>query len=400
MKFSYKAVTQDGKTVEGILDAQNKRLGVQILRNRQLIPIRLVENNTKSFSTYLPFKKSSSQDLIFFTRQLSSMLTAGLTLVQSLGILKDQVQNSAMGDVVRTIIADIEEGRTFWQSIGKHDSVFSPIYISLIRAAETSGVLDKILVRLAENLEKQQKIRDTIRSALIYPVIIIIGMGGVMVVMMVVVVPQLALLYKQLNIELPLSTRVVIALSDLLIHLWPLLIAGVVLIMFFVRYVGQLPPGKRFMDTIVLKLPVFGKLTRESILTEITRTVGLLVGSGSLVIEAFKQTADVAGNVLYRDAMIAIAEKIEKGVTVGESIGSSSLFPNIVAQMAKIGEQTGKLDESFTKISEYFEREVDQTVKTLTAALEPLIMVVLGISVGFLIISIVTPIYSLVSAIH
>ena len=262
------------------------------------------------------------------------------------------------------------------------------------------GLLDKVLSRLADNLEKQAKLKSTIKGALMYPVIVILLMVVVMVVMLIFVIPQLTTLYANLNIELPLPTQILLTTSKLFAIFWPVIL--VIVIVCFVGYRKWVATagGRLIVDNIILKLPIFGELIRKTILAEFARTFGLLVGTGTLVVEALNETANIAGNVNYKNAIVAVGNQVEKGVSVGTSMAYSPLFPPLLVQLVKIGEQTGKMDENLSKASEYFEREVDQTVKTLTTAMEPFIMIVLGIGVAFLIISVITPIYSLISSIQ
>lgn len=399
MKLSYRAVTKDGKTVRGIIEAKDVSEAAVYLRRREFVPIEIASKD-KDFLKLIPFfNRTGTADIVFFTRQLSSMISSGLTLMQALSILKDQIENASLIDIVSSIIADVEEGKSFSSAIEKYPKVFSPIYTSLIKAAEASGLLDKVLLRLADNLEKQQKLKSTIRSALMYPAIVVIGMIIVMTIMMIFVIPQLTTLYESLNVELPLPTKIVVGLSHFTISFWPLVLGIVGLSIFLFKRWRTSESGRLITDDLLLKLPVFGKLTKQTILAEFTRTFGLLVGTGSLVVESLNQTADIAGNLFYKNAILGVAKRVEKGISVGDAMLAYPLFPPILVQTIKVGEQTGKLDEALLKVSEYFEREVDQTVKTLTTALEPFIMIVLGIGVAFLIISIIVPIYSLTSSI-
>lgn len=401
MKLLYKAVTRDGKTVGGVIEAKDSNEAASFLRTKGLLPTSIIPKKEGGLSAFLPFlKKSSSKDLVFFTRQLSSMISSGLTLMQTLNILKEQVQNEAMKDIINGIILDVEEGKAFSEALSKFPEVFSPIYISLIKAAETSGLLDKVLLRLADNLEKQQKLKSTVKSALMYPIIVIIGMIIVMSIMMIFVIPQLSVLYENLGVPLPLPTRIIVGMSRFVTTFWPIILAFVVLIIFFYRRWRKTQAGQIFIDDLTLKLPVFGKLVNQSILTEFTRTFGLLIGTGTLVVQSLNQSSDVVGNSIYKNAINGVAKRVEKGLSVADAVASFSVFPPIVVQMVGIGEQTGKLDESLMRVSEYFEREVEQSVKNLTTAMEPFIMVVLGIGVAFLIISIITPIYNLTSSIQ
>lgn len=400
MKLRYKAATKEGKLNQGLLDAKDIQAAAAYLRSKNLLPIQITKVDTQ-ISAKLPFlNKVKTQDLILFTRQMSSMLSSGLTLMKSLDILKDQMQNPAMTEIVTSIINDVSEGKSFGQSIEKYPKVFSPIYASIIKAGEESGLLDKVLLRLADNLEKQAKLKSTIRSALMYPIIVIILMVVIMVIMIVFIIPQLNVLYENLNVPLPLPTQILIGIANFTTTFWPIiLIVSVVIIAFFRRWSSTIS-GRLIIDDFILKLPVFGNLIKKTTLAEFSRTLGLLVGTGTLVVEALKQTSQTTGNMLYRNAIVSVASQVEKGVPVGSAMSSSILFPTLLVQLVKIGEQTGKMDETLGKASEYFEREVDEIVKTLTTAMEPFIMIILGIGVAFLIISVITPIYSLVSSIQ
>jgi type IV pilus assembly protein PilC len=401
MKLYYRAVTQDGKVVRGLIDAKDVKEAGYYLRKHQLLPIVISAEGRYSIARFLPFlKRTSGNDLIFFTRQLSSMLTSGLNLMQALTIMKNQIKSQAMNDVLQGIISKVEDGGSFSSALERYPHLFSPIYIALMRAAESSGLLDKVLLRLSDNLEKQQRLRSTIRGALTYPIIVIVMMLGVVVVMMVVAIPQLSTFYKSMGVSLPLTTQLVIGMSNIMINYWWMVLISVVLVSYvFRRWYGQ-EAGRRAVDTLILKIPLIGRLVSESLMVEFARTLGLLVGTGSLVVDSLLKSADIVDNLLYRNEIILVAKRVEKGISVGDALEASSVFPSILVQMVKIGEQTGKLDESLTRVAEYFEREVEQTVKALTTAMEPAIMVVLGLGVGFLIFAVITPIYKVITAIQ
>lgn len=401
MRLRYKAATNDGKIITGFIDAKEVLDAANYLRSKELLPIKIEKISTSPIYHFIAsFNKVGSQDLVLFTRQLSSMLNSGLTLMKGLEILREQIQNKAMAEVVGGIITDIEGGRNLSSAISKYPDVFSPIYISLVKAGESSGLLDKVLLRLAENLEKQAKLRSTIKSALTYPVIVIALMGVVMLVMMIFVIPQLSVLYKNLNLELPLPTQIMVGVSSAIAVFWPIIIIAFGVGYYFFLKWKKTEQGAFIVDNLVLKLPVFGKLIKQSILTEFSRTLGLLIGTGTLVVDSLIQTADTAGNVHYKTAIVNLSNQVEKGVPLGEAMSPNPLFPPMLIQMVKVGEQTGKVDETLVRASEYYEREVNQTVKTLTTAMEPFIMIVLGTGVAFLIISVITPIYSLISSIQ
>ena len=401
MKLRYKAVTKDGKPIRGSIESQDPSEAAAYLRQRELIPIEInQEAQTNFLHLFSGVKKVKSKDLVLFTRQLSSMLSSGLTLIKSLEILKDQTANKVIQETLGGILIDLQEGTPFSASIAKYPEIFPQIYISLVKAGESSGLLDKIFLRLADNLEKQQKLRSTVKSALTYPVIIIVLMSGVMLIMFIFVIPQLTKLYASLNAPLPAITKITIGISSIIGKLWPLLIGVLGLLYYAYSRWKKTLKGRETIDTYILKVPLVGKIKKQSILAEFSRTFGLLMGTGTLVVDALSQSADVTGNIIYENAIGEISKRVEKGITVGEAMSAYPLFPTLLIQLVKVGEETGKMDENLLKASDYFEEEVNQLVKTLSTAMEPLIMIVLGLMVGFLIFSVITPIYGLLSSIH
>jgi len=400
MRLSYKAVDKDGKIQQGLIQAKNQEEAVGFLHAKGFLPIRVEESTEEGFSLPRIFKRGHGKEMVLFTRQLSSMLSSGLTLVQALLILRDQLQNESIRDVTVSIISDVQEGKKFSEALTTHPEYFSQIYIALVAAGESSGFLDKILDRLATNLERSEKLRTEILSALLYPFVIIILMVVVVVIMMVFVIPQLTQLYSNLNITLPLPTQIVIGVSQFTISYWPVIIGIFVLAGVFYNRWSATQSGKLIRDDLLLRVPIFGKIIKTAILTEFSRTFGLLIGSGTLVVQALVKTANVANNLVYKNAIDDVAKRVEKGITVGDAISAYKIFPPMLVQMVHIGEQTGKLDESLLRVSEYYEHDVETAIKGLTTAMEPLIMVVLGVGVAFLIISVITPIYNLTSSIR
>lgn len=401
MKLRYKAATADGRIVQGIIDAKDESEAASYLRSKELFPVQIKKQAEGILTKYFPFlNKLSNNEVILFTRQLSSMLASGLTLMRALQIYKDQLQNQQMTEVVGGIISNVEEGKALSFAISKYPDVFPPIYISLIKAGESSGLLDKVLLRLANNMEKQAKLRSTVKGALLYPAIVVILMILVIFIMMIFVIPQLSTLYTSLNVPLPLPTKIVIGFSSFLGTFWPLILVLMIGFFYFFRRWKKTAEGQLILDDFILRLPIFGKLIKQTILSEFSRTFGLLVGTGTLVVESLIQTADTTGNVHFKNAIHGVAKQVEKGVSIGDAMSSYPLFPPMLVQLVKVGEQTGKVDETLGKASEYFEEQVNQQVRTLTTALEPFIMIVLGVGVAFLIISVITPIYSLISSLQ
>lgn len=399
--FRYKARSSEGTIVAGLVEAPEASAATRLLHDKKLfiIGVSEVREGVNLSSLLARFKRVGFGDIVTFTRQLSTMVTAGLSLPEALTILRSQTTNQAFSRVLLDMEHHIVGGGNLADALAKHSENFSTIYISLVRAGESSGTLDTVLSRLADSMESQREFRSKVSGALIYPAIILIGMVGVVAVMMVVVIPKLNDLYRDFDIELPITTRILIAISDNAVRWWPfVLVGGAAGWIGFSRW-RKSPIGEFLVDSLILKLPLFGDLIKKITLVEFTRTMAMLITSGIHILEALRILKDSLGNVLYRNAIEELAKKVEKGFPLGETFAQYQIFPPIVAQMIKVGEETGKLDDSLLKLSKYFQSESEHLVKGLTTAIEPIIMVVLGLGVGFIVISIITPIYSLTSQI-
>jgi len=396
-KFKYKAKDKSGKTTEGLVEASNISQAAKILRERGLLIVTL---NKKGENLILQVKKSlgrvTVQDKVNFTRQLATMINAGLTITEALSILELQT-SPALNRLISDVLREVESGVTFAEALEKHGTVFDQIYIALIRSGETAGVLDKILSRLADNLEKQAEFRRKIKGAMVYPIIVIGGMIAVMVVMIIFVIPKLTTIYEEFQADLPNSTKLLIALSKFATHYWWLAIALIGGLVFLGRFLSKNPLFRRQFDEFLFKFPIIGKLRKSMILTEFTRTLGLLVGSGILIVEAIEVTTKSLNSPNYEEKMKEVSKEVEKGLPLATALAKTEIFPPLLPQMVAVGEETGKLDELLGKVSTYFEQETDNAVKGLTTAIEPLIMVVLGVGVGFLMLAIIMPIYNLTS---
>jgi len=397
--FNYKARTADGKNVQGLVEAPEGAEAARLLRDRKLFVVSLTEAKQRySLSALLVrFKKVGFSDIVNFTRQLATMIVAGLSLPESLTILRAQSPNPMFTQVLLDVEHQIVSGGNLADSLAKYPDYFSPIYVALIRAGETSGNLDEVLTRLADSLETQREFRARVKGAMIYPIIIIIGMIGVIMVMMTVVVPKLTELYSDFGIDLPASTRFLMAVSGFSVRYWWLVILGGVGGAYVFNKWRKTPVGELMIDAAILKIPLIGDLQKKIILVEFTRTLAMLIGSGIHILEGLRILKDSLANVLFRDAVAEVARKIEKGFPLAETFGQYDVFPAIVPQMMKVGEETGKLDDTLNKLSVYFQTESEHLVKGLTTAIEPIIMVVLGVGVGFIVISVITPIYNLTS---
>jgi len=397
--FKYTAKNSEGKTVKGEVEAYNENSAAGLLKKKGhlILSITLVSKRT-FFSIPKIFGGVSINERVNFTNQLAVMLSSGLNLGQSLEILAGQADKVAFKKIIGKILRDVEGGAALSSALQKHPKVFNTTYVSLIRAGEAGGGLDRILTKLAINLEKQRDLRGKIKGALVYPVIISIAMIGVVTIIMIFVVPKLTDMYTSLNVELPLPTKILIGLSNFLVKQWYVVLLIIAGAFFLFKFYKKTTTGAIMLARISLKLPIFGKLMKQKEMTEFSGTLALLTASGVPIVESLAIVSESLGNVIYRDQTKDIAQSVQKGFTLSESIKKGSDFPNLISQMVSVGEETGKIDEILGKVAAYYEMEVDRIVKNLSTALEPIIMLFLGGVVGLLIISIITPIYKLTSS--
>lgn len=398
-RFNYKAKDSAGRIIKGEVEAASVDAAAKLVRSKGFFVISINPKIDSPFSLFRRMReKITGSDVANFTRQLSTMINAGLPITEALLILRSQTKKS-MQAIVAQLLADVEAGESFSAALGKHPKVFGKTYIALVKSGEIGGVLDAVLLRLADNLEKQQEFGSKVKGALIYPVIIVVGMIIVSMVMMVFVIPKLLGLYADFNADLPLPTKILIGVSGFFVKYWfiALILLGIGL--YVLRLYKATPEGRHKIDELIFKIPVYGELQRQIILTELTRTLSMMVGAGVSILEGLHITSEVVGNTVISDALIDASNQVEKGFPVAFAFSKHpEAFPFILSQMIAVGEETGKMDEVLTKISRIFEVESDEKVKGLTAAIEPIVMVILGLGVGFLVIAVILPIYNLTSS--
>ncbi|BCX14934.1 MAG: phytochrome sensor protein [Patescibacteria group bacterium] len=399
-RFNFKAKDRNGKLVSGLVEANDERHAASLIREKDLILLSLSSQREDNLNLILnKFKnRIKEDDVATFTRQLATMVNAGLPITESLLILKNQAQNAALKDMLTQILADVQEGQSLSNAIGKYPNVFSPTYIALLKAGEAGGVLDNVLSRLSDNMEKQVEFKGKVKGALIYPVIVVIGMVLVAAIMMIFVIPKMLSLYSEFGADLPGPTKVLMSVSGFFAKFWWLMLIIIAFLFnFFITY-RKTKTGRRKIDELILKIPIFGDLQRQVALTELTRTLSLLVGAGVSILEALSILSQISGNAVIGDALEDSSKDVEKGFPLAYAFAKhSEAFPYILSQMVAVGEETGKMSEVLAKVSHVFEVESDQKVKALTSAIEPLVMIVLGIGVGFLVIAVILPIYNLTS---
>ncbi|OGK14611.1 hypothetical protein A3C98_00165 [Candidatus Roizmanbacteria bacterium RIFCSPHIGHO2_02_FULL_37_15] len=398
MLFKYKAV-KDGNVVVNQIHAESQEAVLSFLKTSDYFPIAIwrLDFPTSKFINLL-ISRVTFNDIVDFTRQLAIMLDAGLTLIDSIDILRKQVKNPALVSLLENLDKEIRSGKTFSTALSLYPQYFPRLYISLVKSGEVSGKLSEILIRLSDNLEKERTFRGKLRGALIYPAFIIVGMIIAGFIMITFVVPKLLELYKEFRIELPFSTKVLLFVSNFFGKFWPLLLIGTALfITIFLKYI-QSQKGRFYLDSILIKLPLIGNLVKISTLVDSTRTLSILVSSGVPLMEALSIITDTSSSLIYKKAFENIKNQVERGLSLGMAMKQAEIFPPILVQMTLVGEQTGHLDNTLFRVSNYFETDSELAIKALTTLIEPIILVILGIGVGFLVFAIITPIYSLTSS--
>lgn len=394
--YVYRGTNRTGGAVSGEQSANNKTELMNLLRRQQIKVSKLSEKG-KEFN--LPtFKQGvNAKDLAVFTRQFSVMIDAGLPLVQCLEILAGQQENKTFESVLTTTRASVEGGATLSAAMRQHDKVFDALYVNLVEAGEAGGILDTILQRLASYIEKNVKLKRAVKSALVYPVAVLLVAGGVITLLLWKVVPIFGTLFLGLGVALPLPTRIVIGLSNFIGSIFGLLIlvffAGVAI---GLKLWHATTNGRYILDGVLLKLPLIGILLRKIAVARFTRTLGTLISSGVPILEGLDITARTSGNAVIEKALGQVRKALEQGKNLADPLKETNVFPSMVTQMIGVGEQTGAMDAMLQKIADFYEEEVDAAVKDLLAALEPAMIVFLGVVVGGIVISMYLPLFSLI----
>ncbi|MCX7956058.1 MAG: type II secretion system F family protein [Patescibacteria group bacterium] len=397
MFFKYKAI-KNGVVFEKKIEANSIKSVVEYLQKNDYIPISIDEIKNKNSILDLISNRISFNDIVDFTRQMAIMLNAGLTIVESLEILKKQMMKPEMQKMINKIDNEIKSGNSLSSALKKYNNHFSNLYIALVRSGEASGKLNEILLKLADNLEKEREFKNKLKGALIYPVVILIAMFIVMFIMITFVIPKLLNLYKDFNVALPLTTQILIMISDFMVKFWPLIIIFIVIGFYSFKKYSQTEKGKKTIDQILLKLPILGKVISISSLVNSTRTLAVLTGAGVSILDSLNIVIDTSENIIFKESFKNIYQKVEKGQSLGLSLEQEEVFPPILVQMTTVGEQTGNLDDTLMRLSKYFESESEIAIKSMTTLIEPAILVILGFGVGFLVMSVITPIYNLTSS--
>ncbi len=394
--FTYTARSFSGDLKTATLEASSRDDVIAQLRRQRLSVVKIDEAVQKKARR----GHIKMRDVVIFTRQFSTMINAGLPLVQALTILAEQSQNKTLSDITRKVVFDVESGNTVADAMGKHPQAFSTLYVNMVAAGEAGGILDTILMRLATFMEKNDALVRKVKGAMIYPSVIMSVAAIAVTVLLIFVIPVFENLFSSAGLALPLPTRVVMAMSRFLKGYWYMVIATVVAAFFlYKRYVSK-PDGRLRVDKILLNVPVLGDVLRKSAVSRFTRTLGTLVSSGVSILDGLEITAKTAGNRVVQDAIMESRASIAGGDTIAQPLKKSGVFPPMVISMISVGEQTGGLDEMLTKIADFYDDEVDAAVGNLLSLLEPMMIVFLGVVVGGMVVAMYLPIFDMINAVQ
>lgn len=397
--YVWNGKTRDGKRQKGELAARNKDEVISIMR-KQNIMVTSVATRSKKLSIKLPFGSSvGDKDIAVFTRQFATMIDAGLPLVQCLDILSKQADNKSFASVINEIRQDVEGGSTYADSLKKHPAVFGDLYVNMVAAGELGGILDTILNRLSKYIEKNIRLKRQVKAALFYPATIVAVAFIVIVVLLVYVIPIFAKMFTDFGGTLPAPTRMVIGASNFMRGNILIIIGIMVAVILGARKYYKTQNGRLVVDNIVLKMPVFGMLARKISVAKFTRTLGTLISSGVPILDGLEIVAKTSGNKVVEKAIYATRQSISEGKTLSEPLETTKVFPPMVVQMIAVGETTGALDAMLSKIADFYDEEVDSTVGILTSLLEPMLMIFLGIVIGFIVVAMYLPIFKMAGTI-
>ncbi|MBN1296283.1 type II secretion system F family protein [bacterium] len=396
-KFRWKGKDANGAEVSGVMDADSQEAVTLNLRRQKIQPLK-VSRSWKDMDISIPGlgDKISERDIVVFTRTFATMVDAGLPLVQCLEILAEQTENPRFSRAILDISQSVESGSTYADALRKHPKIFDELYCNMVEAGETGGILDTILNRLAGYMEKSISLKRQVKSAMVYPTVVVAVACTVVIFLMYAVIPTFAKIFLSLGATLPLPTQIVIGASVFIEKNLFFLLAGLAGLIFLFRYIKKTEKGAKTMDAIALRLPVFGILLRKVAVAKFTRTLSTLIASGVPILEGLEITAKTAGNKIIEEAIMKTRVSISEGKSISEPLSATQVFPTMVTQMIAVGEQTGALDAMLEKIADFYDEEVDIAVQNLTQMLEPMLMAFLGVSIGFIVVAMYMPMFSLV----
>jgi type IV pilus assembly protein PilC len=403
-KYAYRALNREGKEVFGIITAESQALAINDVRSLGLFPTHVREarksderraRKEKRGLNELYFGGVKTKQLVVMTRQLSTLIDAGLPLLRSLNVLIAQLKPCKLRDILREISSDIQQGATFAEALAKHPKQFDRLYVNMVRAGEVGGMLEVVLQRIATFMERRQALKRRVMTALIYPIAVIIIATGIVSFLLVKVVPVFADIFKDFGGELPAPTQFLIAAGDFMVYKWWLLLTIVSWTIITFKVLLKIHAVKRLWDRAVLKIPLVGDLVTKVAVARFARTLGTLITSGVPILQALKITRDTIGNEIIQDAVDKVHESVKEGDTIAAPLDQTKVFPPMVVNMIDVGEETGALDAMLMKVADIYDAEVEAAVEAMLSLLEPAIIIVLGGIIGFIVISLYLPIFTL-----
>jgi type IV pilus assembly protein PilC len=397
-RFSFSAQTTDGEVIHGHLEAVSQEIATEMIikQGHRPISVTKVAGKTELLSFLKPKVKSS--DLVIFTRQLSTMVSAGVPLLRALNTLTEQTENATFKDTLLSITKDIQSGTSLGDSFGKHPRVFSDVYVNMVRAGEAGGILDDILKRLAVQQEKNDSIKKKVKSAMTYPIILLIITIGAFFGLMLFVIPSIGKILLDLggpDAELPMVTQVMLGISNFMVSRWYIILAATIIFVFGGRTYLRTPAGKKQLHYTIIHVPILGSVIKKVAIARFARTFSSLIGAGVSMLETLRVTGNSVGNEAFKDEINKGASAVTAGQQLSAALAKSSLFPGIVPQMLAVGEETGKTADILLKIADFYEEEVDATIASISSIIEPVMIVFMGGMVGLVAVSVMGPIASL-----
>lgn len=394
--FVWEGKLANGSIKKGEIEATDKAAAALILKRQRIVPTKL-KAKPKNISLFE--QKVKTKEIVIFTRQFSTMINAGLPLVQCLDILSSQQPNPSFKKVTSQIKGDVEGGSTFADALSKHPKIFDSLYVNLVAAGEVGGVLDTVLNRLAVYMEKNEALKNKVKGAMTYPIIVLCVAFGVVAILMIFVIPTFSDMFKQFGSALPGPTQFIVNLSSFFRNFWWAMIGSIIAFIVGFKWIRTQKKGLFYTDKMMLRLPVFGSLIRKVAVAKFTRTLGTMISSGVPIMDGLEITSKTAGNVIIENAIRTVRTAISEGRTMSDPLEQTGLFPGMVVQMIAVGEATGAMDQMLGKIADFYDEEVDTAVEALTSALEPMLMVFLGGIIGFVVVAMYLPIFKMAAAI-
>lgn len=397
--YKWVAETKRGRILKGELEAADEKIAGLQLKRRNLT-LKKIKEKPKDLFENISFMKPkvTKKDLVIFTRQFSTMIDAGLPLVQGLTILYEQTENKTFKQILKKVTKDVEGGSGLAEALSKHPKIFDPLFVNLVGAGEVGGILDIILQRLAAYIEKAEKLKSKIKGAMTYPIVVMIIAILVIAVILVFVIPVFEDMFRDLGSSLPLPTQIVVNISRFLKGNIHYIIGSLILLAWLFKMYRNSKGGRKRLDALSLQLPIFGVLLKKVAVARFTRTLGTMISSGVPILEAMEVVAKTSGNVILEEVIYEVRSSISEGQTIAEPLSEAGVFPHMVVQMISVGEATGSLDTMLEKIADFYDNEVDIAVEALTSMLEPMLMVFLGGTIGGLVVSMYLPIFKMAAA--